>query len=482
MLINKDLSFVRGVLELQRRAEQDPLRFFCGTKPQRDFINDPSPVKMLLGGNQIGKTYATCALLLYHCLDKHPVLKTDPPPIEAWLVTHSHEQSRTIQAKLWSMCPKEELHPDVEFVPGKGFRGLAPVVRFKNGSIIRIKTANQGLGLASATANIICIDEPVDAQVFNELLARTLRGGRGGKSGTLCISMTPVGNVDVSYLRDMITSDKVSVTRGALTVEDTTPLDNNGQPMKALLSQEQLDRITEAFLPIDREARITGSLDVTPHGVIFDTFDPVNMVSSQPVPTGGDYRFAIGIDHGSQPNTQVALLCCIDMRDPQAPSIYVLDERVGGAAAPEHHAQAILEMLQNNQVRPEHVQWTGDTAHSGARDKKVKKMSNLVLMRAFERILHLAPKTLPYTIRTAVKYRHSVYFGASMLHAIMTRQQFYVHPRCQKTIESIMSWTMKRNQSERSRDPYGHCIDALRYAVMPVIDYKYRPPVRLRVT
>jgi len=109
-------------------------------------------------------------------------------------------------------------------------------------------------------------------------------------------------------------------------------------------------------------------------------------------------------------------------------------------------------------------------------------MSNLVLMRAFERILHLAPKTLPFTIRTAVKYRHSVYFGASMLHAIMTRQQFYVHPRCQKTIESIMSWTMKRNQSERSRDPFGHCIDALRYAVMPVIDYKYRPPVRLRVT
>ena len=85
------------------------------------------------------------------------------------------------------MCPKDELHEDVEFVPGKGFRGLAPVVRFKNGSIIRIKTANQGLGLASATANIVAIDEPVDALTFNELLARTLRGGAGGKSGTLAI-------------------------------------------------------------------------------------------------------------------------------------------------------------------------------------------------------------------------------------------------------------------------------------------------------
>jgi len=482
MRTTKDLEFVKGVLELRRRAELDPLRFFCGTRCQRQFINDPSPVKMLLGGNQIGKTYATVAMLLYHCLGRHPVLKTDPPPIEAWLVTHSHEQSRTIQAKLWEMTPKNAVHPDVEYVQGKGIRGLAPVLRFRNGSFIRIKTANQGLGLASATANLICIDEPVDALVFNELLARTLRGGRGGKSGTLAISMTPVGNVDVGYLRDMITQDKISVTRGSLTVEDTTPIDEAGEPLKPLLTAEQLERITSAFLPIDREARISGSLDVTPQGVIFDCFDPVTMVSSQPVPAGGDYRFAIGIDHGSQPNTQVALLCCIDMRQPQTPTIYVLDERVGGGAAtPEYHAQAILEMLENNQVRPELVMWTGDTAHSGARDRRVKKMSNLVLMRAFERILGLSPKTLPFTIRTAVKYRHSVYFGASMVHSIMTRKQFFIQPKCKRTIESIMNWTMKRNQSERSRDPFGHCIDALRYACMPVIDYKYRPPPKLRI-
>ena len=123
---NRNFDFIRGVMEMQRRAEEDPLRFFCPTMPQQKFINDASPVKMLLGGNQIGKTYATCALLLYHCLNRHPILKTDPPPIEAWLVTHSHEQSRTIQGKLYEMCPKEALHPSVEYVPGKGFRGLAP--------------------------------------------------------------------------------------------------------------------------------------------------------------------------------------------------------------------------------------------------------------------------------------------------------------------------------------------------------------------
>ena len=472
---NRDITFIKNVLRLKERSTQDPLRFFRATPPQRAFINDPSPVKMLLGGNQVGKTYATCALLLYHCLNRHPKIKTDPPPIEAWLVTHSHEQSRTIQAKLWDMCPKDELHPDVEFVPGKGFRGLAPVVRFKNGSIIRIKTANQGLGLASATANLICIDEPVDALVFNELLARTLRGGTGGKSGTLAISMTPVGNVDVQYLRDMIEADRISVHRAALTVKDTTPVG-----CKPLLSQEQIDTITENFLPIDREARITGSLDVTPQGVIFDCFDPVTMISRQPVPAGGDYRFCVGIDHGSQPNTQIAILCCIDMQDPQAPCIYVLDERIGGTGTPEEHAASVLQMLDDNGVDGKLCTWTGDNMHMGGQ-RKAKKMSNLILMRAFERVLRLPPKGLGWTIRTAVKYRHSVYFGASMIHAIMQRRQFFIQPKCKTTISSISNWTMKRSQSDRSKDKYGHAIDALRYCVMPVLDYRYRPPAKMRL-
>ena len=472
---NRDITFIKNVMRLKERSTQDPLRFFCATPPQRAFINDPNPVKMLLGGNQVGKTYATCALLLYHCLNRHPKIKTDPPPIEAWLVTHSHEQSRTIQGKLWEMVPKDELHPDIEYVPGKGFRGLAPVVRFKNGSIIRIKTANQGLGLASATANLICIDEPVDALVFNELLARTLRGGTGGKSGTLAISMTPVGNVDVQYLRDMIEADRISVHRAALTVKDTTPMG-----CKPLLSQEQIDTITQNFLPIDREQRITGSLDVTPQGVIFDCFDPVTMISRQPVPVGGDYRFCVGIDHGSQPNTQIAILCCIDMKDPQAPCIYVLDERVGGTGTPEEHAAAILQMLDDNQVDGKLCTWTGDNTHMGGQ-RKAKKMSNLILMRAFERILRLPPKGLGWTIRTAVKYRHSVYFGASMIHAIMQRRQFFIQPKCKTTISSISNWTMKRTQSDRSKDKFQHSVDALRYCVMPVLDYRYRPPAKMRL-
>ena len=238
---------LNSVKKLHQRALEDPIRYFVPTRPQRDFINDPSKIKMLLGGNQIGKSIATCFLLVAHCLGRHPVLKTDPVPIEAWLITHSHEQSRTLQGKLYEMIPKFELHEECEYVRGKGFRGMSPVVRFKNGSIIRIKTANQGLGLASATANLICIDEPVPMDVFNECLARTIRSGANQSRGVLTVSMTPVGGVDVDYLEEMMNQNKISVTVGKLCVEDTTPIN-----LEPLLSESQIKSVVDSFLPIDR--------------------------------------------------------------------------------------------------------------------------------------------------------------------------------------------------------------------------------------
>ena len=459
---------------LRKRAENDPLRYFSPTPPQRAYLADKAPIKALIGGNQVGKTLATCALLLYHCLGRHPHYRTDPPPIEAWLITHSHEQSRTIQQKLYDMIPKEDLDPSCEFIRGRGFRGLAPLCKFRNGSLIRIKTAGQGLGLASATANLVCIDEPVDQSTFNELVARTSRGGAGGKRGTVAISLTPVGGVDVTYIKEMIDRGLISCHRAPLTVEATTPI---GLPKGFLLSQEQIDKITEAYLPYDREARIDGSFDVAPIGVVFEDFSE-DMISSQPVPRGGDYRFCVGIDHGSNPGSQVAIVSCVDMRDQQNPRVFVLGEYTSGQAPPEHHAQAILEMLKKYGVDPNLAIWTGDGEHRG-RDQY--RMSNIMLMRAFESILGYPPRGLPFTIRKARKGRHSVYFGASILHAIQSRKHFWIRPECTQTIRSIQRWTMKRTQSARSRDADQHAIDALRYGLLPVLDYRPMIPQKIKV-
>ena len=463
----------KRIRKLKDRATRSPLDYFCPTPPQEAWLRDTGKVKLFLGGNQCGKTTTGCVELLHRCLGTHPYIKTDPPPIQAYLITHSHQQSITIQEKLYALCPKDELHPSCEFIPGKGFRGVHPLVRFNNGSIIYIKTANQGLGLASFTASVVHLDEPVTQEVWNEVAARTLRGGAGGKTGTICITMTPVG-CDVRYMQKLVEEGVISCTKAPLTVESTTP-----KYCKPIITQEQIDRISQTYLPIDRAARLNGDWVVgIPEGRVFDCFEET-MISSLPPPVA-NYQMALGIDHGSQPNTQIAMLVALNMDDPQNPWLYVLDEYISGAAPPESHARAILEMLTRNNVLPAQCTWTGDNVHYG-NSQGHGKMSNSLLMRAFESIMRVP--MLPFRIRTIKKKRHSVYYGSAMLHTIMARRQFFIHPRCSKTIESIQRWTMKKNQSDRSKDPYGHCIDALRYATLPIIEsHRFTsPPPSIRM-
>ena len=461
-------SMAKSMRRLKDRSVKNPLVYFCPTPPQEAFLRDKSKIKLLLGGNQVGKTAAQSVEILHRCLGTHPFLETDPVPITAFLITHSHMQSVTIQEKLYEMCPKDSLHPSCEFIPGKGFRGIHPLIKFNNGSIIHIKTANQGLGLASATISYVGIDEPVNQWVWGELAARVLRGGAGGSTGTIGITMTPVGQ-DVEYLRKLVESGQVSCHKAPLTVEATTP-----KFCDPIISQSQIDRISSTYLPIDREARLNGDWNVgIPEGRIFDCFDQ-NMISSEPAPMG-NYEFAIGIDHGSQPNSQVALLAAIEMTDPSNPKIYVLDEYISGAAPPEAHARAILEMLRRSEIQPGQCRWTGDNIHYGS-SGNTGKMSNSLLMRAFENVLRYPSNNLPWRIRTIRKPRYSVYYGAAMLHSVMARKQFFISPKCERLILSIQRWTMKRNQSSRSKDPWGHCIDALRYCCVPIIDRKYVAP------
>ena len=473
-------TLARRIQTLKVRSHSDPLIYFRPTPPQKAFIEDnpPQKIKLLLGGNQIGKTWASAAMLLMHALGRHPTI----PGIvrESWLVCYSHEQSRIIQQKLYDLCPKYALAEDCEFVRGKGFRGLSPIVRFKEeygGAIIRIKTASQQIGLESGTCGLVVIDEPVNSEVLNSAIARTTRGGPNGTRGIVALSLTPVGNVDLSYLKKMIEENRISVHRAPLSVENTTPIG-----CRPLMSEEQINAMINAFLPIDREQRVNASLDIVPsEGVIFDNFD-LEMISSHPVPPGGTYEFCIGIDHGSTPNSQCAILSCVDTREPSEPRVYVLDEYISGQAPPETHVRGILEMCKRNGLKPEQIRtWIGDGVHHANRTRDGFKMSNILLMRSFEHILGYPSRNLPFTIRRPIKWRNSVYYTVSLIHSVMSRKHFFIHPNCKRLITSIKNWTLKRTQSARSTDEYGHACDAMRYGLASLLDRRYARPARLEI-
>ena len=470
---------------LQQQAQDNPLAYFRPTRPQRDFImkGEEVHVRALVGGNQIGKTICAAYFLVSFCLGKHPSIRS-APPVETLLVTHSHSQSRVIQEKLWNMIPKNELHPSVEFRRGRGFRGVEPLIRFNNGSIIRVKTSNQGLALAGSTCALVMVDEPVSEHVYSELLARTARGGRNGSRGYMCLTLTPVGDVDLTYLKELIDQGKIDTTYGSLSLEDTTPIGwREGQELQPLLTQEQIDELTAGYLAIDREQRIHGSLEVSPIGVVFDLFSDDMVLTSIPRSLGnqGNWDFCIGIDHGSTPGSQVALLVAAYKEPGANTRVFVLDEYVSGKATPEHHVLGILEMLKRNGVQPQQCRWIGDGTHHASRNRDGYKMSNLMLVRALEKILNYPAKSLPWRIRQVKKYKSSVYYTASLINSSMARKDFYILRSAQQTIKAIKNWTLTRSQSSNSRNIHGHKIDALRYAITELLDERVKLPTHIRI-
>lgn len=452
--------------ELGARADVNPLEYFRPTPPQLEYLKDASPVTLLRGGNQAGKTISAVVDCHYRCLGIHPYLSTHKPPIEAWIITHSWEQSIAVQQKFWEMAPKEEIHPDTEFVPGRGFRGKVPVVRYRNGSLVRIKTTNQGsLGLASATIEAVYIDEPPPPNIWGELQARVLR-----KGGVIKLSLTPVG-APLEWLKKLVEDGIVSEHQCALTVENCTPI--GGSP---LITQHQIDTIALSYLPMDRDQRLHGAWDGMVEGRVFMAFDDDKMVSSEPLPTlapsDKPFEIAIGMDHGSDAGSQVAILAAV-WKQGKFPKVWVLDEYSAGASPPEVHARAITNMLKRNGMTWHNVdKWVGDRAYGGR--KSGGRMSNSMLMRGFEVALGYSRGRCPFKIRTAWKPRHSVYWSSNVLHEVMERGNFVIRPQCKQLIRSLQNWQFKD-------DEFKHSIDALRYGAVTLIADKFKSPVKVKM-
>ena len=440
----------KNLNQLSRKAQASPLDWMRWTPPQLEWLRSTNKAYLLRGGNQVGKTFAQCAELIWRCLGTHPYKTTHPVPIEAWLICHSMEQSIAVQTKLWNLLPKEKVHPSTVFIPGRGIMGRVPLVRFLNGSIIRIKTSSQGsLGASAATLHYVGIDEPPPPELWGELQARVLR-----QRGQIGLTLTPVGR-PVEWLKDLVEEGTVTDIQAPLTLENVTPA--GGRP---LLSQEEIDDISKSYLPIDRPQRLLGEWEGTTMDRLFTGFGE-HCIVQHDLPADREFRIGVGIDHGSRPGKQVAILSAVDLSGPH-PEIWALDEYVANMGTPDDHAQAIIKMLERNGMSWHHVdRWTGDIPHRGT-GKGAGRMSNRLLSRGFEHALGMEYGKCPFNIKRAWKPRWSVYWGCQVLNEAMERKLFFVRPRCKRLLESLQNWTFR---DDDLKDP----VDALRYSAVSLM-------------
>jgi phage terminase large subunit-like protein len=445
---------------LQRRATDDPLAYFRPTPPQLEFLRCTDRVRLYRGANQVGKTWVGMADAIWRCLGEHPYQRVRPGPIECHVVTVTSQQGIAIQEKCWALLPKQAIAEDTEWVPGKGFRGRQPMVVFKNGSIIKFRSVQQGaLSMAGSTLDHLVVDEPPDETLWNELVPRVFR-----KQGTISLTMTPVG-LPLGWLKKLVEEKRVTDICAPLTVENTTPI--GGRP---LLTQERIDELAAHILESERGQRLFGEWETTfVTGRVFPMFDPKLHVRDEA--PAGDWLIGVGIDHGKESGAQVAILSAIRTNADGHHMIRVLDQvQSDGMTTPEQDARAIMDMLKRCGLRWEEVdRWIGDRAAISRRGGAIK--SNAMLVQAIERDLRLPTGSWPARIHTAYKPKGSVYAGYRLLQAAQLRgpEHFSIHPRCKRLIDDLSRF------DGREASEHKHSIDALRYTLELVTRRLYAP-------
>ena len=474
-------KLAKGCIRLVNDSDANPLKYWRPTPIQKLVLQDNSKLVLLRGGNQIGKTWTGVIEVHGRCTWTHPYKDTPRKPLKVWIIVHSWEQSKIIQEKFYELAPKNELHEDTEFIPGKGFRGKYPVVRYRNGSIVYFKTTGQGtLGVASGSCDYIWVDEPPPPEIYGELFARLTQ-----TKGKMLMTLTPIG-APIDYLRTMVKDGLVSEHVGIMNVANNTP-----EGCRPRFTKEEIETLALGYLSIDREARMNGDWDGgVPEGRIFDAFHDdmvsdlapnLNYYDDDGYEHEKDFLWSIGIDHGHDVASQAAILACIDMTNPQDPHVYIVDEYVSDGSNEKKHAKGILAMLHRNGLEVSDVtRWTGDRPHKG-RKSGDGRMSNGLLMSGLAHEMGYPKSGLPFKIKTAYKPKWSVLYGCQVIHDRMVNGKFQIFPSCEYTIKSLKYWERKASGMLDTLSEHKHCIDAMRYGVMPIVDVKYRSAVPSKV-
>ena len=85
-------------------------------------------------------------------------------------------------------------------------------------------------------------------------------------------------------------------------------------------------------------------LNIFTWGRIFENFSD-DLVSDLAPDPDRNYVWTIGIDHGHDIASQVAILSAIDITDQGKPLIYIVDEYVASGASAQIHAKGIIAMI-----------------------------------------------------------------------------------------------------------------------------------------
>lgn len=422
--------------------------------------------RLLRTGNQLGKTTAGLAEVIFHAIGRHPYKKVRTDPGEYWVVCSTWSQSVAIQRKLHELMPRDLMHPATSYDDMRGFRSQYPSVRIKCGdgwSIIRFKTTRQGtLDLAGATIDGVLFDEPPkNPEVYGEIVKRVQ-----ARNGWVLLCLTPIG-APCDWLRDLCERGAIEDIHSPLTVEAMTP-EGMTQPITLVdgtpCDEAWIASVIEQTLDYEVPVRIHGEWEIRAEEAYFSKVWREHMVTKS-LPDTDEFSILVGIDHGDRPGKQVAYLVLAEPT-PKGMRVWVVDEYADweGTASPDDDARGILAMLARNGIQWSAVdQALSDRVHlpGTGRQKSATDLMGSIARQLGVPLWQLAPK-----IRTVKRGEGhgagSLSVGSRWLYSRMQHDLLRVHPRCVRLLKAIPKYELLRGGRDAEwKDP----IDALRYAL-----------------
>ena len=241
------------------------------------------------------------------------------------------------------------------------------------------------------------------------------------------------------------------------------------------MTQDEINQFEQGLSRVEADMRMGRTRTPRTDTAYFSAWRGELVVDRQMRDLAG-WRVGIGIDHGSSPGSQRAILVAVGGRGLYS-QVHVLDEYRGdGRTETADDARSIIAMLERQGLALADVdQWVGDRAHHG--DHRGGKKRNTWLRMSMAQQMGMdtsrrgwsdqLPQPLRF-MRTPRKYDQSVWEGAEILHRLMVQDppRFTVSPQCATLIDDLNSWQW----STSATDPWKHGIDALRYIAVPMVE------------
>jgi len=384
--------------------------------------------RLVVGGRRVGKSKMALMELVKHCLET--------PKAVAWWVGPTITMAREVGWEEFKDF-KDVLEPAI-----LSMHETLLTVRFKNGSLIAFKGADNERSLRGRGLTYLVIDEA--AFIEPEIWTRALRPALSDKKGKALLISTPNG-------RNWFYGASANAYASEQWHYEHWPTINN-----PLITEDELVEAAATVSEMDFRQEYLAEF-ITKEGMVYDNFTDDNIIEPGS-PSWHDYDVYLGVDFGYANPTAICFMAVDKIKN----EVTQFDEIYAERLDIEQLEHLILIKLQEHGLTPDAVKEIY-TDPAGNAEELSSGISPVDFLRQSDFRWHVGNK--------GSQIAPGIAMVRSYLCAANGKRRYYITDNCRETIRSLSGYTYTKQskkyetiKEEALKDGiHDHMCDAIRY-------------------